>query len=598
MQFQRPDLDEFFRTYAITGFALDAHDERVLLSTNFSGHYNLWGMDLKHNYPYQLTHADQAPSQILVDPQGQFILLAMDRNGNEKNQIYAISPAGGTLQPILSAPDKTYFLAHLSLDGQRIYYTSDRDNPQFLSIYRYDLGSEQETLLHEGTETTTALVDVSPDEKSFVYIKHYANTFQVPFVVTPDGTCCLTPDPRQDQNTFDAKFVDDETVAFTTNYGANDGYLATYHIPSGRFQKWADAAQTELTGITVHRQSGTVYVVGTWGVNDRLYRIRVQSSQLERMSLPISVIQQMECSDSGSLFLLGRSDVQPLNIYRLQGEDWLPLTNNRVMGTTPEQLVQSEVLHFASFDGLEIEALWYAAPKEVANGYTIVWPHGGPQAAERQMYRPFFQFALSRGYNIWAPNFRGSTGYGAEFAKMVEGDWGEGPRLDMIASVDWLIASGRAQDKKIFVVGGSYGGYMTLLLHGRHADRFEAFVDIFGPSSLIAFYESVPDHWKPSMARWVGDPSQPGERERMERESPITYLEHMTKPMLVIQGANDPRVVLGESDRIVEALRSRGVDVEYIVLEDEGHGFQKKDNEILVYKRIVEFLDANRLDPS
>ncbi|MDA8194246.1 MAG: prolyl oligopeptidase family serine peptidase [Thermaerobacter sp.] len=591
MEFPRPDLDEFFRTYAIMGFALERDESRLVVSANISGRYNLWGVDLDCPYPYQLTYADQMPSQILTDPRGRFILAGVDQDGDEKTQIYAIPRSGGRLQPVRVSPGKTYFLAKISEDGRRIYYSTDRDNPQFLNICRYDLETDREEVLHVGEGASAALVAVSPDERSYVYVMHFSNTFQVPYLVSDGVVRCLTPDPTAAQNVHDVAFLDNATVVLTTNFGQDRAYLARFDLAAEQFSRWTSAAE-ELTGITLHRDSGTVYVAGSWGVQDRLYRVRMGSDELGVVPLPAAVIQQMECGTSGTLYLLGRSDVEPFNIWKLNGERWQPVTNNRVMGAGRDVLVPSETLRFPSFDGMEIESLWFKAQPAVAHGYTIVWPHGGPQAAERRMFRPFFQYALSRGYNIWAPNFRGSTGYGAEFEKLVEGDWGEGPRLDMMASVDWLTASGRASRDRLFVVGGSYGGYMTLLLHGRHAERFQAYVDIFGPSSLLSLYETVPEHWKPSMARWVGNPAT--DRERMVRESPITYLEQMTRPMLVIQGANDPRVVKAESDQIVEALRANGVEVEYLVLEDEGHGFQKKENEIRVYQRVIEFLDAHR----
>lgn len=141
-------------------------------------------------------------------------------------------------------------------------------------------------------------------------------------------------------------------------------------------------------------------------------------------------------------------------------------------------------------------------------------------------------------------------------------------------------------------MGGSYGGYMTLLLAGRYPEYMRAAVDIFGPSNLFTFIESVPDHWKPAMEQWVGDPVK--DREKLTEDSPITYLENMKKPLLIIQGANDPRVVKAESDQIVAALREKGVEVEYLVLEDEGHGFSKKENEINVYRHILAFLERHR----
>ena len=170
---------------------------------------------------------------------------------------------------------------------------------------------------------------------------------------------------------------------------------------------------------------------------------------------------------------------------------------------------------------------------------------------------------------------------------MVEGDWGYGPRLDNVAGLDWLIENDYAEKGNIFLMGGSYGGYMALLLHGRHAEYFKAVVDIFGPSNLFSFINSVPEDWKPVMDLWVGHPEK--DKEKLIEYSPITYLDTMTKPMLVIQGANDPRVVKEESDQIVQALKDKGRDVEYVLLEDEGHGFSKKENEIAVFQRILSF---------
>lgn len=270
---------------------------------------------------------------------------------------------------------------------------------------------------------------------------------------------------------------------------------------------------------------------------------------------------------------------------------WEMLTSNRVLGVAEDQLVAPEVVHYSSFDGLEIEALLFRAPAEQANGYTVFWPHGGPQAAERKAYRALFQCLINRGYHIFAPNFRGSTGYGSNFVKMVEGDWGEGPRLDCLAGIEWLFEQGIASKDTLFVIGGSFGGYMTLLLAGRHSDYIRAAIDIFGPSNLFTFVESVPEHWRPLMSRWLGDPIK--DKERLKKDSPITYLSQMNKPMLVVQGANDPRVVKAESDQIVEALQKQGVDVEYLVLEDEGHGFSKKSNEIKVYQKVLEFLSKH-----
>ncbi len=156
-----------------------------------------------------------------------------------------------------------------------------------------------------------------------------------------------------------------------------------------------------------------------------------------------------------------------------------------------------------------------------------------------------------------------------------------------MSGLEWTINNRYAEKGKILLMGGSYGGYMTLLLHGRHADDFKAVVDIFGPSDLLSFINSVPEEWKPMMDQWVGNSDR--DKEKLIEYSPITYLETMTKPMLVIQGVNDPRVVKAGSDQIVQALKDKGRDVEYMLPEDEGHGFSKKENEIAVYQKILSF---------
>lgn len=592
--FPRPDIEEFFRTYAISRFAVSKDETRIALATNLSGKYNIWGLDLPNTYPYPLTYIDQTPTDMRFDPQGRYILAGFDTDGDENAQLYVFSPSGGALQPVRTAAGRRHMVGTVSKDGNRIYYSSDKENHSFLNSYVYDLNSGEETCLLTGDKGATFLVQVAPDETSFVYLTHYANTFMPAYVQQGDVVRSLVPEDDQVHVVSSVEYVDNQLV-FVTNYEADMAYLAGFDLDTGAFSRLCAVEGVDFGSVDVHVEHRTAYIVGHRGVEDTLYTYQLDTGALTSVPLPVAVVEGFHVGDSGKLYLLGRSDVDPFNLYvRDVDGTWTALTTNRVMGVVREQLSTAEVVTFPSFDGLSIEALWFPAHAETANGYTVVWPHGGPQAAERRMFRPFFQFLCSRGYNVWAPNFRGSTGYGASFTKMVERDWGHGPRLDMVESMEWLIREGRAERDKLFLVGGSYGGYMTLLLHGQHADYFQACVDIFGPSNLFSFLRSVPDHWKPAMVRWLGDVDDPADEARLQIDSPITYLDGMVKPMLVIQGANDPRVVKAESDQIVAALRSRGVEVDYLVFDDEGHGFSKKVNEIAAYRRIADFLDAYR----
>ncbi|QQZ08899.1 S9 family peptidase [Heyndrickxia vini] len=589
ISFSKPDVEQFLRTFAIEDFAVSPDENQLAFSTNLSGKYNLWAMDLPNTFPYPLTFIDQSCQDLIYDKQGRFIIAGFDKDGDENTQFYGIPLQGGTMKEIVYHEGTRNFIPILSDDGKKLYYTSAKDNPTYLNAYCLDLESGQETKVLEGKDAATYLIDFSPDESTFLYFKHYANTHTLLYARHDEKDILLTPPTDKQHTASDGVFVSDSTVYLLTDYESDFTYLASYNLETNTFLKIKEFENESLSSIKYNKSKQVLYISSVKGVEDYLYEYDLQNGEWRKLPTPCSVIEKLIVAKSGTIYLLGRSATKPHNIYKLQENEWTPLTQYTVPGVDSNELVEPEVVNYSSFDGLEIESLFFKAKKENDNGEIIFWPHGGPQASERKFFRASFQFFLNQGYSIFAPNFRGSYGYGLEFMKMVEGDWGYGPRLDNVAGLDWLIENGYAEKGNILLMGGSYGGYMALLLHGRHADYFKAVVDIFGPSDLFSFINSVPEDWKPVMDQWVGNPEK--DKEKLIEYSPITHLDGMTKPMLVIQGANDPRVVKEESDQIVQALKDKGRDVEYMLLEDEGHGFSKKENEIAVYKKILTFFE-------
>lgn len=595
IDFKKASVEQFFRTYAITNFSVSGDEKKLIFSSNLNGKMNLWAMDLPNSSPYLFAQKDESCSFIKFDPNNEYVLAGFDQDGDENHQIYAIPYEGGIPQPLITGGDnEKYFLSDLSKDGERVYYMTSEDNPSFLNARIRNLKDGSDTLLNEGEISPTNLVAISPNEKSYVYLRQFANTYVTGFVQYDDVMHPLTPDHDKVHVTFDPVFIDDTTLYFLTNYDSEYTYLAKYEIKSKSFSTVLEIDNESIESLKWHKETETFYLITEKGVTDLLYKYTLATNSLEAISQSFDVIEQIQIAKSGSIYVLGRSATLPHNLFKLavNAEAWEQLTENRVLGLNQADLVEPDVVSYKSFDGMEIEALLFKAKPELDNGHTIFWPHGGPQAAERKSFRSMFQSFLNRGYTIFAPNFRGSTGYGSSFVKLVEQDWGEGPRLDCLAGIEWLFDQEITTKEKLFLVGGSYGGYMALLLHGRHAEYFKAVVDIFGPSDLFTFVKSVPSHWKPIMQRWLGDPER--DRERFVNDSPVTYLDGMTKPMLVIQGAKDPRVVKEESDQIVAKLEDLGRDVEYLVLADEGHGFSKKENEIKVYTSMLDFLEKHQ----
>ena len=266
------------------------------------------------------------------------------------------------------------------------------------------------------------------------------------------------------------------------------------------------------------------------------------------------------------------------------------VTESRLGGLGALRLRDPELIHYPTFDGREIPA-WLLRPEGDGPGPFVVAIHGGPEAQEKPVYRPVYQYLLSRGIGVLATNIRGSTGYGKTYQKLIHHDFGGGDLEDWRHAAEWLKAQDFVDGERLGVFGGSYGGFATLSCVTRLPEYWSAAVDIVGPSNLVTFARAVPPQWVRFMAKWVGDPDT--EEEFLRERSPITYVDQVRAPLLVLQGAKDPRVVKSESDQMVERLRELGREVEYVVFEDEGHGFTRYTNEVRAHRLTSDWLEQH-----
>jgi dipeptidyl aminopeptidase/acylaminoacyl peptidase len=262
-----------------------------------------------------------------------------------------------------------------------------------------------------------------------------------------------------------------------------------------------------------------------------------------------------------------------------------------MLGGIPEDVfVEPELIQYQTFDGRDISAFLYK-PRVAEGGQVpaVLAIHGGPEAQERPEYRygGLYQYLVYRGIAVLAPNIRGSNGYGKTFQKLIHHDWGGDDLKDMEAAAQYLLAQDWVDPERIGVFGGSYGGFATLSCVTRLPDYWAAGAELVGPSNLVTFASSVPPTWRRMVDKWVGNPET--EREFLLERSPITYVDQIRCPLLVMQGANDYRVVKAESDQMVERIRARGGTVEYVVFPDEGHGFTRRSNLLKAYRTTAEF---------
>ncbi|MGA8403429.1 MAG: prolyl oligopeptidase family serine peptidase, partial [Nitrososphaeraceae archaeon] len=311
----------------------------------------------------------------------------------------------------------------------------------------------------------------------------------------------------------------------------------------------------------------------------------------------VGVIEALKISPDGKrIGVIMTTPKSPSNIYVIDiGSKKVDRLTQSLLGNIPDRImIQPEIIRYNSFDGLEIQAFIYK-PRNIRNRRlgAILSIHGGPTAQEgpTYAYAGFYQYLANNGLAVIAPNFRGSTGYGKSFERKIYHDWGGDELKDLEYAIKWLISQNWIDADRIGVFGASFGGFATLSCISRLPKyNWKAAVDLFGPSNLVTFVKAVPDHWKRFMGQLVGDPET--EESFLKERSPIAYVNNIegTINLLIVQGANDPRVVKNESDQIVERLRNKGIGVEYMVFDDEGHGFTKYSNLIMALKKSAEFL--------
>jgi dipeptidyl aminopeptidase/acylaminoacyl peptidase len=352
---------------------------------------------------------------------------------------------------------------------------------------------------------------------------------------------------------------------------------------------------------------------GSWGYegifDEDARKMKLEQPRWGRGELSDGTLQDSSYDKNTDSFVLAFSTATtPAQIYsidRKTPDQIVAHTSERVLGIPQELMSPGEDASYESFDGLRVsarlylpaEGLGFEGPRPL-----VYYLHGGPQSQERPDFTwfsmPLIQYLTLHGLAVFVPNVRGSSGYGLSYMKQVDRDWGGQDRLDHVHAMKILKDEPRVDASRTGVVGRSYGGYMTLMLAGRHPDLWSAAVDMFGPYDLITFSERIPPTWKPYFKLAIGDPDDADDRKLLEERSPKTYLDELACPMLVIQGGNDPRVVAQESRDLVADLSAKGKDIDILVFEDEGHDVLKYDNRVRCYNAITEFFQQKLMDGS
>jgi dipeptidyl aminopeptidase/acylaminoacyl peptidase len=599
-----PLFEQFFAVRRFSSaLTFTADGARILFASNISGQFNLWRVSVDGGWPDQLTaFTDETVRGVGVSRDGAIVLCA-DHDGDEFHQLYLIDADGGWPEQLTNEPEVQHFVGSdaWSPDGTKFAYSANARKATDMECWVRDVDSgESRAIFGEGMFSFPGAW--SPDGSRLLAIDFRNNSDTSIHLIDVDGSESRELTPHEDDAIFfpGAWAADGSGFYLSTDEGSEFRGLAFYDLSSDRYE-WVEEPTHDVEDL---RASADGRVLA-WLVNENGYdRLRLRGLASERdlpepdvpdgsrphltgAEPPLAVSQ-----DGAHAALITSSPRRPPEVWVVETETGRTrtVTESRIGGLLEDDLVDLELISFPSFDGRDIPA-WLYRPEVEGKAPVVLSIHGGPEAQEKPIYQPLYQYLLSRGIGVMATNIRGSTGYGKSYQRLVQRDWGGGDMQDWEHAVRWLHEQDWVDADRIGVFGGSYGGFAVLTCVTRLPDYWAAAVDIFGPSNLVTFAKAVPPTWRRFIARFVGDPET--EADFLLERSPITYVENVKTPLLVIQGATDPRVVKSESDQMVEKLRSLDREVEYVVFDDEGHGFTKRPNELKAYRLAAEWLERH-----
>ncbi len=593
-------IEQFYKTKSTGAGIFSPDEQKLLVHTNETGIFNLAEITIADGSKKMLTNST-TESNFAIDyvPGSGEVLYSADKGGNEIDHIYLLK-ADGTSQDLTPAPKEKAGFSDWSKDKKAFYYTSNKRDERFFDLYRMEVGTWKATLVYENKEGYGT--DAVSRDGGWLALSKSVTTSENQLFLYNLTTKKLTEisDPAQPGSYGTSGFsADGKTFFYTTDVGKEFAYLVQYDLASGE-RKTAYETNWDVM-YAYQSENGKYQVIGINedGKNKLLVR-DAAGNDVAFPAIPDGDVAAVNISPSEKMMRLtvGTSkSPNDLYAYNFETKELKRLTNNLNPEINPDDLSAATVVRYKSFDGLDIPAIYYkplnasAAQKAPA----LVWVHGGPGGQSRVGYSAFIQYLVNHGYAVLMVNNRGSSGYGKSFFKMDDLNHGEKDLQDCIYGKKYLQTLDYVDAEKIGIIGGSYGGYMTMAAMTFTPDEFKVGVNLFGVTNWLRTLRSVPPYWesfRKALYAELGDPTT-ADSVRLHRISPLFHAQHVKNPVMVLQGANDPRVLQVESDEIVAAVKKNNVPVEYVIFPDEGHGFVKKENEIKGYSAVLTFLDKN-----
>ena len=573
---------------------------RIAFITNISGLPQVWTMSAGGGYPSLVTSFDDPVGGVIWSPDGQWLAFNVAPGGGFNEQIYVVRPDGTGLRRLTDGGKANNFLNGWSPDGRFITFSSNRRDPSATDSYLLDVATGQSRMVAQN-RGIGSIADVSRDGK-YAIVDRLVN--------------------RGDNNLYLVNVADSKETLLTPHTGPGE-FGGIRFSPDGRALYLISNKDRDLTAFArvrldqqgqpgpievlaarddgeladgVMNEQGTVVAL-LWNVagkSELSFYDTVTGKNKPGPELPTQLAFASQFSKDGrqlALALSGSSSPTDIWVLDVSSKRFSRLTHSPHAGIDLTKLVRPELVHYKAHDGLELSGWLYKPAGSNGPGPIVLSFHGGPEGQERPGFNSTYQALLSRGIAVFAPNVRGSSGFGKKFVNLDNGALRVNGVKDIKASVDYVVSAGVADSKRIGIMGGSYGGYMVMAGLTEYPDMFAAGANLFGVVNFESFFKNT-QPWMAAISKIeYGDPDK--EAEMLRQLSPLTRIDRVKAPTIVLHGANDTNVPLIEAEQVVENLKKRSVPVEYVLFPDEGHGWRKTPNRIRSAVSIVKFFEKH-----
>ncbi|MGB9073215.1 MAG: S9 family peptidase [Terriglobales bacterium] len=598
-------IENLYMTRQVGSSTWSPDGKTVAFISNMSGRNNLWLVPAEGGWPTQLTVSDQRQTSPAWSPDGKWIAYMSDYDGDEQWDIFLVSPKTGQVVNLTHTSEIAEESPTWSPDGRYLAYMVKPKTSSVFEIDVYDTLMRQ--VKHLTTGTAKDRMNVAPiwsrDGKSIVYTQEQSKgTDSNLFVADVASAQSTLLTPHEGESLYAANDIspDGKHILITSNAGNGYQNAGLLDLAAKKIH-WLTQDKWEVSGENFSPDGKYLTYTANVDGNTDIYLHEIATGKARALPLPKGLNQPAGgpspfTRDSSRLLYYHNGPTAPgdLWVYNLADGKSLQLTHSLVGGVRSLDMVEPYLVHYPSKDGKwTISAFVYMPYNLPRNGQhpAIVFVHGGPTAQTLNTFNRFVQYVANQGYIVIAPNYRGSTGYGKEFQQANLFDMGGGDLEDVLAAAGWIKQTGYVDPKKVILMGGSYGGYLTMMGVTKAPELWAAGVPIVPFVNWFTEIQNEDPILRESDLATMGDPEK--NKARYEDRSPINFVDQIKAPLYLLAGGNDPRCPKTEAQQVVDAIKKRGGVVEYNVYENEGHGFARVENQIDAYKRVADFLKAH-----